>query len=86
MRPATRAPGPVGSGRRGRGSSGPAGSAREPPSSSDWPGGSLLLVAGSFRNGIHSIRPAIGNLINPSSTINVHSGMSQTMLLLPDAG
>src|SRR5205807_8128343 len=56
-----------GRGVRGWGSRGPAGSAFDPPSSSEESGASRACIASSLRNGIHSIRPAIGIFTSAAS-------------------
>jgi uracil-DNA glycosylase family 4 len=63
---------------RGCGSSGPPGSALEPPSSSEESDASGAIIGSSCRKGIHSIRPASGIFTNPAnSRIQSHSGISQ---------
>ncbi len=61
-----------GSGLRGCGSSGPAGSALEPPSSSEESDPSRDCIASSLWNGIHSSIAAIGSFISAAS-IKIHN-------------
>jgi hypothetical protein len=65
---------------RGCGSTGDAGSALLPPSSSESPEPSVWAWvegaptnAWSWRNGIHSIRAATGSFTSPSRTITIHN-------------